>query len=175
MPNTRTFNIVIRSLCFRRKFSIAKSLASNQGFAANVVTYNTLIYFVFYYSRKLSEVKDLIFDMTAERIAPDEVTYTIIVDGLCRDGFLDTATSYFLESLEIGLSRDLFTVLTNRLAHNGKIWETIHVFKGMEEKGFIPDNSIFDLTIRIFCRAGYCHDTDMFKVNFILDTMLGKQ
>ncbi|KAF6988540.1 hypothetical protein CFC21_006059 [Triticum aestivum] len=175
MPNTRTFNIVIRSLCFRRKFSIAKSLASNQGFAANVVTYNTLIYFVFYYSRKLSEVKDLIFDMTAERIAPDEVTYTIIVDGLCRDGFFDTATSYFLESLEIGLSRDLFAVLTNRLAHNGKIWETIHIFKGMEEKGLIPDNSIFDLTIRIFCRAGYCHDTDMFKLNFILDTMLGKQ
>ena len=174
MPNTRTFNIFIRSLCFARKFDLAKRLVLNKRFVANVVTYNTLIYW-FYHYRKPSEVHHLFLEMKKQEIDPDEVTYTILVDRFCRDGRFDTATSFFLNSLEIGLSRDLFAVLTNRLAHNDKIWEMIRVFQEMEKKGFIPDSSIFDLTIRSFCRTGYCHDRDIFKLNFILDTMLGRQ
>ncbi|CAM0957507.1 unnamed protein product [Alopecurus aequalis] len=173
MPTTRTFNIFIHSLCSERNFSLAKRLLRNQGFAANVVTYNTLIYW-FYHYRKPSEVQHLLQDMEIQKIPPDEVTYTIIVDRLCRDENFDTATNYFLKSLEIGLSRDLFAVLTNRLAHNDKIWEMIRVFQGMEREGLIPDSSLFDVTIRSFCRTGYCHDRDFFKLNFILDTMLGR-
>lgn len=172
-PNTRTFNVFIRSLCFGGKLSIAKSLLHSQGFVANIVTYNTLIYW-FYYYKKLSEVQHLISDMAVEKIAPDEVTYTVIIDGLCRDEKFDMATSCFLESLERGLSRDLLAVLINRLAHSGKIWEIFRVFQGMEREGFLPDNCIFDRTIRSFCRAGFCHDRDIFKLNLILDTMLGK-
>uniref|UniRef100_A0ACD5U7L1 Uncharacterized protein n=1 Tax=Avena sativa TaxID=4498 RepID=A0ACD5U7L1_AVESA len=175
MPNTRSFNIFIRSLCVGRKFDLAKSLVCNQGFAANVVAYNILISW-FYRYRGPTEVNHLILDMKAQKIAPDEVTYTIIVVRFCKDGNFDTATNWFLESLEIiGLSRDLFAVLTNRLAHNDKIWEMIRVLQGMESNGFIPDSSIFDVTIRSFCRKGYCHDRDICKLNFILDTMLGRQ
>lgn len=174
VPNTRTFNIFIRSLCFGRKFPLAKSVVDNQGFAANVVTYNTLIYWSYYYQEP-SETEHLMRDMAVQKIAPDEVTYTIIVDRYCRDENFGRATNCFLKSLETGLSRDLFAVLTNRLAHNDKIWEMVRVLQGMERKGFIPDSSIFDVTIRSFCRKGYCYDRDIFKLNFILDTMLGRQ
>ncbi|VAH19906.1 unnamed protein product [Triticum turgidum subsp. durum] len=175
MPNTRTFNIVIRSLCIGRKCSAAKSLVCNQGFAANVVTYNTLIDW-FFYHRKRSEVGHLMCDMAAGNIAVDEVTYTIFVVGLCRDGNFAKASSCFLESLENGLSMDLLGVLINRLAYNGKIPETIRIFQNMRErKGLFLDNSIFDLTIERFCRAGYCHDKYIHNLNSILDAMLGKQ
>jgi pentatricopeptide repeat protein len=173
MPNTRSFNIFFRSLCFGRKFRLVKNLIRNQAFAAtaNVVTYNTLIYLFYFYGKPI-EAEHVKLDMELQKIAPDEVTYTILVDRLCREGKFDTATTLFGNSLEIGLSRDLFAVLTNKLAHNGKIWEMIRVFQEMGKKGFIPDSYIFDLTIRSFCRTGYCHDSKFFKLNFILDTML---
>ncbi|VAH08101.1 unnamed protein product [Triticum turgidum subsp. durum] len=175
MPNTRTFNIAIRSLCIGRKCSAAKSLVCNQGFAANVVTYNTLIDW-FFYHRTPSEVGRLMSDMAAGNIAVDEVTYTIFVVRLCRDGNFAKASSCFLKSLENGLSMDLLGVLINRLAYNGKITETILIFQNMRErKGFSLDNSVFDLTIERFCRAGYCHDKYIHNLNSILDAMLGKQ
>uniref|UniRef100_A0A453JL00 Pentatricopeptide repeat-containing protein n=1 Tax=Aegilops tauschii subsp. strangulata TaxID=200361 RepID=A0A453JL00_AEGTS len=91
-PNTRAFNIVIRALCSGGKLSIARGVVRNPGVSANVVTYNTLIHYWFHYCRDLHEVWRLISDMAAEKIAPDEVTCTTIVHGLCRDGKYDTAT-----------------------------------------------------------------------------------
>ncbi|TVU33194.1 hypothetical protein EJB05_24982, partial [Eragrostis curvula] len=119
-PNTRTFNILIHSLCIGGKSSIAKSLVCNQGFAANVVTYNTLIHW-FYYRGKRSEVEDLIGYMDAAKIAPDEVTFTILVDGLCREEKFEEAIHFFEMSLESGFSRDLLTVLINRLIHSKRL------------------------------------------------------
>lgn len=173
MPNTRTFNILIRSLCIGGKSSIAKSLVHSQGFSANVVTYNTLIHW-FFCCRKISEVKHLRLDMKVEKIAPDQVTYTIMVDGFCRERSFGEATDSFLESLEIGLSRDLFAFLINRLVHGGNIWEIDRLFEGMT-KHIIPDYYIFDITIRSFCRVGFCHCRHIFKLNLILDTMLGRK
>ncbi|XP_062218690.1 pentatricopeptide repeat-containing protein At5g64320, mitochondrial-like isoform X2 [Phragmites australis] len=174
IPNTRTFNILIHSLCIGGKSSIAKSLVCNQGFAANVVTYNTLIHW-FYYWGKHSEVKHLIADMDAAKITPDDVTFTISVDGLCREGNFDKATRCFLTSLGNGFSRDLLTVLINRLVHSDRIGEILRIFRGMKEKGkgFPPDYSIFDYTIRSCCRVGFCHYRTNFKLDIILNTMLG--
>ncbi|TVU32283.1 hypothetical protein EJB05_24007, partial [Eragrostis curvula] len=118
-PNTRTFNILIHSLCIGGKSSIAKNLVYSQGFAANVVTYNTLIHW-FYYNGKSNEAYDLFLDMSL-KISPDEVTYTIVVDGLCREGKFDKATEYFEQSYERGLWRDTLSVLINRLVRSEKI------------------------------------------------------
>uniref|UniRef100_A0A0D9VFH6 Pentacotripeptide-repeat region of PRORP domain-containing protein n=1 Tax=Leersia perrieri TaxID=77586 RepID=A0A0D9VFH6_9ORYZ len=151
-PNTRTFNILIRSLCVGRKSSLAKSLIHSQGFPANVVTYNILIHW-FYYRGKLTEANRLISLMEEKNIARDEVTYTIIVAALCREGKFDAATGFFLQSLKSGLSMDVLTVLLSRLVHADKIWEINRIF---DRKDLAPDHHVFDLTIRTFCRAGYC-------------------
>ncbi|OEL37119.1 Pentatricopeptide repeat-containing protein [Dichanthelium oligosanthes] len=55
-PNMRTFNIFIHSLCIRGKLSVAKNLVYNQGFPANVVTYNTLIHWFYYHGKDLLTV-----------------------------------------------------------------------------------------------------------------------
>ncbi|KAL5208064.1 hypothetical protein ABZP36_032499 [Zizania latifolia] len=170
-PNTRTFNIFIHSLCVGGKSSLALNLVHSQGFAANVVTYNTLIHW-FYSCRMFSEANHLISVMEEKNILPDEVTYTILVDGLCSEGKFNAATDYFLESLQSGLSIDVFTVLINRLVHADKIWEIHRIF---DEKDFVRDYHIFNLTIRAFCRARFCHCSDFYKLNLILDTMLGRK
>jgi pentatricopeptide repeat protein len=173
-PNTRTLNILVHSLCKGGKSSIAKSLVWNQEFAANVVTYNTLIHWFCNYG-KYSEVEDLITHMYAAKIVLDEVTFTILVDALCREGNFKGATDWFKMSLESGFSRDLLTVLINRLIHSDRIWEIHHIFRKMEEVGkcFPPDYSIFDYTIRLCCKVGFCHPKEDYRVHFILDTMLG--
>lgn len=170
-PNTRTFNILIRSLCVGGKSSLAKSLIHSLGFAANVVTYNILLHW-FYYHGKLTEANRLISVMEEKNIAPDEVTYTIIIDGLCRERKFDAATACFLKSLTSGLSMDVLTVLLNRLVYADKIWEINRIFDG---KDFVPDHHVFDLTIRTFCRVGYCHYRTFYKLNLILDAMLKRK
>uniref|UniRef100_J3KV95 Pentacotripeptide-repeat region of PRORP domain-containing protein n=1 Tax=Oryza brachyantha TaxID=4533 RepID=J3KV95_ORYBR len=170
-PNTRTFNILIHSLCVVGKFSLAKSLIQSEGFAADVVTYNTLLHWS-YHCGKLTGANRLISAMEEKNIALDEVTYTIIIDGLCREGKFDAATGYFLKSLKIGLSMDVLTVLLNRLACADRIWEIHRIF---DEKDFIPDHLVFNLTIRTLCRASYCHYRDFYKLNLILDKMLERK
>jgi pentatricopeptide repeat protein len=173
-PNTRTLNILIHSLCKGGKSSTAKSLVCNQEVAANVVTYNTLIHW-FCNCGKYGEVEDLISHMYAANIARDEVTFTILVDALCRERKFNGAIHYFDESLESGSSRDLLKVLINRLVNSGRTWEICLIFRDMREKGkgFPPDYNTFDHTIRSCCKVGFCHPKENYRVNFILDAMLG--
>nr|CAD1837064.1 unnamed protein product [Ananas comosus var. bracteatus] len=173
-PNTRTFNIVIHSLCIAGKSHLAKFLIRNRGFVANVVTYNTLIHW-FYLEGKFNEVQLLISDMTIEKIAPDLVTYTIIIDGLCRQGKFSEATDCFKKSLENGLCIDLFVGLMNRLVKSRRIKEILSLFKQIEGQGFYSDVIIYDSTVQAFCRHGYCSSADIFILCLILDKMLVKK
>ncbi|KAL6633653.1 hypothetical protein ACP70R_026324 [Stipagrostis hirtigluma subsp. patula] len=174
-PNMRTFNILIHSLCIGGKSSTAKNLVCNRVFAANVVTYNTLIHW-FYYRGKINEAEHLFLDMRLLKISPDEATYTVRVDGLCSQRRFEEAVSSFVESLDfLESSRDCLSVLINRLVHSHKIREINRVFTEMDGKGFLPDYSVFDHTIRCFCKTGYCHEKEIFRLNNILDTMLGSK
>ncbi|PAN46333.1 hypothetical protein PAHAL_9G177800 [Panicum hallii] len=173
IPNTRTFNILINSLCTRGKLSIVKNLVFNHRFPANVVTYNTLIHWSYYHG-KASDAENMFEYMTqVANIAPDEVTYTIMVDGFCRQGEFDKATDCFKGSLKNRLSKDLLTALLNRLGRKERIWNILDIFEEIERRGFVRDHMIFEGTIRSFCRFGFRQYTKMFNLEFLLDGMLG--
>jgi pentatricopeptide repeat protein len=106
-------------------------------------------------------------------IAPDEVTYTIMVDGFCRQGEFDKATDCFKGSLKNRLSKDLLTALLNRLGRKERIWNILDIFEEIERRGFVRDHMIFEGTIRSFCRFGFRQYTKMFNLEFLLDGMLG--
>jgi pentatricopeptide repeat protein len=173
MPNTRTYNILIQSLCMDKKLSVAKNLVYNQRFHANVVTYNTLIHW-FYYSGMVSEAEYLFAYMTnVANIAPDEVTYAIMIDGLCRQGKFDLATDCFKESLKNRLSKGLLTNLINKLARSNRIGNILVAFEEIERQGFVRDYMIFSDTVRSFCRVGFRQHTNIFDLQFLLDGMFG--
>ncbi|OEL26299.1 Pentatricopeptide repeat-containing protein [Dichanthelium oligosanthes] len=173
IPNTRTFNILIHSLCIRGKLSVVKNLVFNHGLPANVVTYNTLIHWSYYHG-KASDVDNVFEYMTkVADITPDEVTYTIMVDGLCRQGKFDEATDCFKESLKNRLLKDPLTALINRLGHNERIGNILAIFEEIERQGFVRCHMIFDDTIRSFCRFGFRQHTKMFNLEFLLDGILG--
>lgn len=172
-PNARTFNIVVHSLCRGGKFDVAKVLFTCRGFVRNTVTYNTLLHWSFVEGRS-NEARVLVSDMAIEGIAPDGFTYGTMVDGLCREGKFAEATGCFLESLATGFAGDRISILVNRLVKNRKLKEILQLFKGMQELGIFVDSFMFDLTIRSFCRHGFCVSTDMFMLCIVLDQMLEK-
>ncbi|KAF8657716.1 hypothetical protein HU200_059873 [Digitaria exilis] len=174
VPNTRTFNIFIHSLCIRGKLSVAKNMVYNQVFPANVVTYNTLIHW-FYNHGKFSEAEEVfMYVKEAANIVPDEVTYTIMVDGLCRQGKFDKATACYKEYLKFRLSKDLLTVLVKRLVHSDRIWNIIDALREIERQGFVHDISAFNSAIsRSFSRDGYCRYRKISDLEFLLDAILG--
>ncbi|CAD6216534.1 unnamed protein product [Miscanthus lutarioriparius] len=173
VPNSRTFNIFIHSLCIAEKLSVAKKLVYNQGFPANVVTYNTLIH-SFYLSGEACEAESMFAYMTeVANIAPDEVTYTIMVDGLCRQGKFDKATNCFKESLKDRLSKDLLTTLLNRLARSDRNGNILVTFQEIERQGFVCGYMIFEDTVRSICQVGFRQHIKMFNLQFLLDGMLG--
>lgn len=173
IPNTRTFNILIHSLCIGGKLSVARNLVYNQGFPANVVTYNTLIHW-FYFSGKASEADNMFAYMTEiANVAPDEVTYTIMVDGLCRQGKFDEATDCFKESLKNRLSKDLLTALLTRLARSDKNRNILVALEEIERQGFVRGYMLFYDTVRSICQVGFRQHTELFNLPFLLEGLLG--
>ncbi|KAJ1299103.1 hypothetical protein BS78_01G505500 [Paspalum vaginatum] len=173
-PNTHTFNILIHSLCIGGKSSAAKNMVDNQILAANVVTYNTLIHWL--YSRgKCNEAACLIQDMKLKNIGLDEVTYTTIVDGLCRAGKIDKAIHWLIESFESELWRDSLYVLINRLVgRDDGIKVILNIFREMEKIDILLDHKIFDHTIRALCKVGFCQYRNIYTLDTILDIMLAR-
>jgi pentatricopeptide repeat protein len=175
IPNTRTLNIFIHSLCIADKLSVAMKLVCNQGFPANAVTYNTLIH-SFYLRGEAYEADNMFAYMTeVANIAPDEVTYTIMVDGLCRQGKFDKATDFFKESLRnrLRLSKDLLTALLNGLARSDRNTNILVVFQEIERQGFVRCYLIFGDTVRSICQVGFRQHTKMYGLPFLLEGMLG--
>ncbi|CAN6310345.1 unnamed protein product [Urochloa humidicola] len=173
IPNTRTFNILIQSLCIRGKLSIAINLVFNHGIPANVVTYNTLIHWSYYHGRASDADSMFEYMKKVANVAPDEVTYTIMVDGLCRQGKFDEATDCFKESLKDRLSKDLLTALINRLGRKERIRNIVAIFREIERQGFVRNHMIFEDTVGSFCSVGFREHTKIFNLEFLLEGILG--
>ncbi|CAN6304457.1 unnamed protein product [Urochloa humidicola] len=173
VPNTRTFNILIHSLCIRGKLSIAINLVFNHGIPANVVTYNTLIHWSYFHGRASDADNMFEYMTTVANIVPDEVTYTIMVDGLCRQGKFSEATDCFKESLKDRLSKEFLTALINRLGRKEKICNIVVIFQEIKRQGFVRNDLIFEDTVRSFCRVGFRQHTKIFNLEFLLEGILG--
>ncbi|KAJ3676679.1 hypothetical protein LUZ60_004091 [Juncus effusus] len=170
--DTRTLNIVINSLCLGGKFRVAKNLINCRGFNRNVVTYNTLIHWSFLEGR-VSERRVLIYEMEMDGIAPDEITYGIMVEGYFREEKYTEAVCCFIESIEErGVVKDRAFVLLSRLVMNRRFKEMLSLFEGMKERGFKLDDVMFDVVIRVFCRHGFCVRAELDIVCFALEKML---
>ncbi|KAH7684146.1 Pentatricopeptide repeat-containing protein [Dioscorea alata] len=82
-PDICTFTIVIRSLCLAGKFKKAICIICSQGFDADIVAFNTLIHRLSM-AGMVAEAQ-LMFDMMNEQsIMPNEFTYCMMIDCLCK-------------------------------------------------------------------------------------------
>ena len=170
-PNSWTFNIVVHSLCKLGKLHNALCLLRSGEFIASVITYNTLIRHLSLLG-KANEVYLLLHEMIEEDIAPNDTTYSLVIDCLCREDKVLVALSFFYRSLEDGFSPSTVSSILRGLIIGGKLDE-LHTLMGcILGQGFAIGMYMFEEVIIAFCKKGYCRGREMYKVCHILERML---
>uniref|UniRef100_A0ACD5TH83 Uncharacterized protein n=1 Tax=Avena sativa TaxID=4498 RepID=A0ACD5TH83_AVESA len=170
-PNSWTFNILVHSLCKLEKPHYALCLLRSEEFVADVVTYNTLIRHLSL-SGKSNEVYLLLHDMLEVGIAPNETTYSLVIDCLCREEKFLVALSCFYRSLQDGFSLPGISSIVRGLIAAGQLGELHTLIGRILVQGFAIDVYMYQEVIISFCKKGYCQGTEMYKVCHILERML---
>lgn len=170
-PNNHSLNILISSLCRAGNFRMARFILCSKGFVVDIVTCNILIH-EFYHAGRVDELSFLFSELDVGRIAPDTITYSTLTDCLCRNGKIFEAVD-FVRSIENGYPPMPAAHLTYWLVRSGNIKEAIRLIEEMLKQGLVLDGCVFDLLIKAFCRKGCCKHTEISKVCFVLDMMLG--
>jgi pentatricopeptide repeat protein len=111
-PNSWTFNIVIHSLCKLGKTHHALCLLGSKEFVPDVVTYNTLIRHLSFIG-KTNETYLLFHEMTKKGIAPNDITYRLLVHCLCREDKFLVEFNCFGNSVEHGTSLSALSVIVH--------------------------------------------------------------
>ncbi|KAG2619501.1 pentatricopeptide repeat-containing protein At1g09900-like [Panicum virgatum] len=120
-PNSWTFSIVVHSLCKLGKLREALCLLGSEEFVADVVAYNTLIRHLSFLG-KTYEACLVLHEMIDKGITPNDITDSLVVDCLCREGKFLVALSYLNQSLEDGLSRSAVSSIVRGLIAGGNIF-----------------------------------------------------
>jgi pentatricopeptide repeat protein len=136
------------------------------------VTYNTLIRCLSFMG-KTHEAYLLFHEMTKEGIAPNNITYRLVIDCLCRGDKFLVEFNCFCSSVEHGLPLPALLAIVRNLIADGKLRELHTLIGWVLGQGFVIDVCIYQEMIIAFCKKGYCRGVDMYKVNQLLERMLG--
>jgi pentatricopeptide repeat protein len=170
-PNSWTFSIVIHSLCKLGKTHHALCLLRSKEFVPNVVTYNTLIRHLSFMG-KTNEAYLLFHKMTKDSVAPNNITYRLLIHCLCREDKFLVEFNCFGSSVEHGPSLSVLLGIVRYLIADGKLRE-LHILIGwVVGQGFVIDVCMYQEMIIGFCKKGYCRGVDMYKVCHALERML---
>ncbi|KAG6470800.1 hypothetical protein ZIOFF_071880 [Zingiber officinale] len=169
--NSWTFSIVVHSLSKAGMVSLAKLVFDSNGFVPNVMSYTTLIHYS-YIAGKEHDVHHLFQKMAMENIAPNWITYSVMITCLCRDKRYLEAVGCFYRSFKDGYSPKLVAHLLYQLVRGGKLKEVACLLDWILRQGFTIDVCIFHSLIKAFCRTGYCRSSRIYEICRMLDKML---
>ncbi|XP_031254189.1 pentatricopeptide repeat-containing protein At5g61990, mitochondrial-like [Pistacia vera] len=102
---------------------------------------------------------------------PNNLVYTVLIDGHFKTGNLIEAFATFRCILGLAVHPDLqtYNIFTNRLCKNGKTKEAIMVLLEMKEKGLVPDVVTYSSVI-----LGCCKQAEIEKAVQLYDEMCSK-
>ncbi|KAI3991475.1 hypothetical protein MKX01_006777 [Papaver californicum] len=92
----------------------------------------------------------------AAKCEPDEVTYGVIVNCLCKAGKLDMALEYLKFGLEknIRVNAVVYSSIIDGLGKGGRIDEAEKLYEEMLDKGCTPDSYCYNTLIDAFTKCG---------------------
>lgn len=194
-PNTYTCNILLHSLWGQGKISEAEKLLqkmNERGYNVDTVTCNIVIEGLCksgkvdkaieivngmwtHGSAALGELGNLYIGLVdddsntnAVKCMPDLVTYSTLINTLCKDGRLDEAKKKFIEMMKKKLYPDslLYNIFIHSFCTKGKLSSAFRVLKDMEEKGCGKDLVTYNSLIRGLGRKG-----QIFEMYGLMDEM----
>ncbi|KAD6120212.1 hypothetical protein E3N88_11483 [Mikania micrantha] len=178
-PNLVTYNALIDACGkggadFKRASDIFDDMLSN-GFQPDRITYNSLLAVCSGDAASSGGHMDYAFqimaEMTAKNIMPNEVTYSTVIRGCAKSGRLDQALSLVSEMkyANISLDRVSYNNLLAIYASLGRFDEALNVVKEMENTGLKADVVFYSEIIDSLCKKGFVESSAL-----LLDEMTKK-
>ena len=87
--------------------------------------------------------------MAQEGLVPNVITYSIMINGLCKKGELEKANCLLLDMEENGCIPDVvtFDTLMRGFIHNNEKSKVVELLHKMAKRNLIPDASIVSMVI----------------------------
>ncbi|XP_031476197.1 pentatricopeptide repeat-containing protein At5g57250, mitochondrial [Nymphaea colorata] len=111
-------------------------------------------------------------EMKALGIKPDVISYTILIDALCRLGEVEKAVGFLHKMFMGGVKPSLvtYTAVMRGFCQKGKLNEAFDLFYKMEEFGLQADEACYTTLMDGLCRIG-----DLDQVFCLLEEMESKK
>ncbi|CDP04645.1 unnamed protein product [Coffea canephora] len=155
----------------------------HKGLTPDIVIYSTVLQGLFSSGRYLS-AREIFNEMQASGMKPHFHTYCVMLDGLCKTGYIDEALHKRLDS-----ARDLFNNLSlngldpNVITYNtmiagllseGLLIEGKELILKMEEKGCLANSVTYNVILQGLLKGGHYDDAmvyheEMVHRGFLLD------
>ncbi|RWR90458.1 pentatricopeptide repeat-containing protein, mitochondrial-like protein [Cinnamomum micranthum f. kanehirae] len=119
------------------------------GTSRSVVSFNALLT-AWCEAKKFNQVPKLFAQTTKDYgIAPDKVSYGILIKSLCQLGRLEKAISILNEMGEkgIGVTTPAYTTILDSLYKKRKVEDAERIWNEMREKGCLPDVAAYNVKI----------------------------
>lgn len=90
----------------------------------------------------------------------DVVDYTIIVDGLCKGGYVDKALDLCAFVIKKGITLNIisYNSVLNGLCCQGRLVEAFRLFDSLERYDLVPSEITYGTLIGVLCREGFLLD-----------------
>jgi len=107
--------------------------------------------------------------MLEEGVEPNEITYNVLIHGLCRTGRTQLAYRHFHEMLERGLmpNKYTYTLLIDGNCREGKWEDAMRLYFEMHQNGISPDHCTHNALFKGF-DEGRMHRTIEYLENIVL-------
>ncbi|KAL8116724.1 hypothetical protein AgCh_023032 [Apium graveolens] len=161
-----TFNIAINCCCHSNRLDYAFSLLAaifKRGLMPTVITYNTLIRGLLA-QHKSAEARLLFENLIKFReVQLNVVTFTTMIDGLCKTGHTDMALWLFrfMEKCNCKPNIVTYNTVIDSFCEQGLADDALDLHSEMIENGILPDVWSYNAIIRVLCRLDRWEDVSI--------------
>ncbi|QCE13461.1 structure-specific endonuclease subunit SLX1 [Vigna unguiculata] len=99
---------------------------------------------------------------TQDNLPVTYVDYAIVIDGLCKGGYLNKALDLcaFLERKGMNLNIVIYNSIINGLCHEGCLIEAFRLLDSLEKLNLVPSEITYATVVYALCREGFLLDAE---------------
>ncbi|KAK7354700.1 hypothetical protein VNO80_20167 [Phaseolus coccineus] len=99
---------------------------------------------------------------TQDNLPVTYVDYAIVIDGLCKGGYLNKALDLcaFVERKGMSLNIVIYNSIINGLCHEGCLIEAFRLLDSLEKLNLVPSEITYATVVYALCREGFLLDAE---------------
>ncbi|GKU87854.1 hypothetical protein SLEP1_g2187 [Rubroshorea leprosula] len=166
LPNTKSYNILMRAFCLNGDLSIAYSLFNKmfeRDVRPDVESYRILMQGLCRKSQVNTAV-DLLEDMLNKGFVPDSLSYTTLLNSLCRKKKLREAYKLLCRMKVKGCNPDIvhYSTVILGFCREGRAMDAVKVLEDMSSNGCVPNLVSYRTLVGGLCDQGLFDEAKRF-------------